>query len=77
MIKYYTFLFTASIIFFSCGNGDKLDIDVSGIDVKIDVKRFDRDLKNAFEKGEKEVVGLRVDYPVFFELFNVIFLAFC
>ncbi|MBN2683238.1 MAG: hypothetical protein JXR58_12075 [Bacteroidales bacterium] len=57
-------------IFGSCGSGNRLDVDVSDIKVKLEIKRFDQDLKNAFKKGENEVLKLQEAYPDFFELFN-------
>lgn len=57
-------------LFTSCGSGSRLDVDVSDINLKVEVKRFDIDLKQAFKQGENEVLALSKEYNGFFELFN-------
>ena len=48
-VKFLLVLITA-IMLNSCGSGDKLDVDVSDIDLTVKVKRFDKDLKSAFSR---------------------------
>lgn len=66
---YYFFVFVAIIALYSCNRANE-GIDLKKIDVKIEIKRFDKDL---FVKGESingKISALNKDYGQFFQLFG-------
>jgi len=55
----------------SCSS-NKLDIDVSGISVPLDIKRFDRAIASLDKSSPSAgVLAVARDYPAFIELYNV------
>lgn len=58
------------LILFSCGR-DKHDIDISGIDVDIEIRRFEKDLFEIDPSGlEEHIIKLEKKYSRFFQIFN-------
>ena len=66
----YIFLLIIIIGFNTCTN-NPLDVDVSDIDLSIDIDRFDVDLSNAdIENIDSSIIVLYEKYDKFFDLYN-------
>jgi hypothetical protein len=64
----YLIIITIGLIFYSCKN-DPLDIDVSSVDVTLNVKRFDQQLFGYEKITDKEVDELAKKYNPFYTAF--------
>ena len=60
---------TVSLLFFSCGN-NKFDVDVSGIDVDLSIKRLDKDLFASYP-DTVNLESLEQKYGKFLELYSL------
>ncbi len=72
MLKYFKLAIFISLLmnFCSCKNNN-LQVDVSDIQVSIEIKRFDIDLFNAdIENIENSIEFLQSEYGYFYDLFN-------
>src|SRR4051812_17479109 len=70
LIKQISFCFTLTYLLFSGCKSDKNEPDVSGINVKIEAKRFERDLFSIDTNNAAiGINSLKKEYGNFFDLF--------
>ena len=70
--KGLTVLIIATIAFSSCSKKSKFDIDVSNVNVNVELKRLDKDIFEMNPSGvEDELPRLLEKYGEFFELYSV------
>ena len=71
MKKQISILFILFLIAYGCGKKNKFDVDVSDIDVTIDIKRLDQDIFQAeIDSIHKEIPRLNKKYGEFFKIYN-------
>lgn len=65
------FLFSMALVISGCRN-KPLDVDISGIDINIELERFDRDLFEMDQENMDATIGtMYSQYGDFFDVFNV------
>ncbi len=64
-------LFSFTVISNGCSNNERKRIDLSGIDVEIEIKRLEEDLYNLeFDRIDEGVEYLKEKYGEFFDIYN-------
>jgi len=62
-MRHYFLFFLLSMVLFSCQKESKYTVDVSGIDVDINIRRFDQDF---YQSNPKNLEALKKKYPLLF-----------
>lgn len=71
MKKQIFFLFLLFLIIYGCGKKNKFEVDVSDINITIDIKRLDQDLFQVeTDSIYKEIPRLNEKYGEFFKIYN-------
>lgn len=71
MKKQIFILFILFLIAYGCGKKNKFDVDISDIDITIDIKRLDKDIFQVeIDSIHKEIPRLNEKYGEFFKIYN-------